>query len=285
MAYTKLNVFHWHLSEDQGLPLPSLKPKAKADPVLGFRVELRRLPHLHRHGSDGLYYTQEEIKDIVHFAAERGIRVVPELDMPGHTTAWFVGDAKPASFPFVPYKIERSFGVFKPALDPSREETYQMLTKLLEEMAGMFPDPYFHIGGDEVHPQAWTGKISGAMAAKERSSETETRSSVLALILLSLWKELLTTTDIQGYFNRKVFKILEKVNKTMVGWDEIADVELPSKQVVVQSWRGRAGLMEVTNKGHKGILSHGYYLDHLEKAGFHYTVDPVEGPVVPCPPP
>src|SRR5207302_1656856 len=111
----------------------------------GFRVESRRFPRLARLGSDGHFYTQAEIRQVVGYAQDRGIRVVPEFDMPGHTTAWFVGYPELASATG-PYSIERKWGVFEPAFDPSREATYTFLDSFLGEMAALFPDPYFHIG-------------------------------------------------------------------------------------------------------------------------------------------
>ena len=118
MAAVKLNVFHWHLSDDQG-----------------FRVESKRFPKLHQVGSDGLFYTQDQIRDVVAYARDRGIRVVPEFDIPGHTTAWLVGypgTRRPAPGP---YEIGRIWGVFDTALDPSREETYAFLDGFFGEMA------------------------------------------------------------------------------------------------------------------------------------------------------
>jgi hexosaminidase len=105
MAAVKLNVFHWHLSENQG-----------------FRVESKRFPKLQEMGSDGLYYTQDQVREVIRYARDRGIRVIPEFDMPGHTTAWFVGYPDLASAPG-PYSIERKWGVFDPAMDPTREST------------------------------------------------------------------------------------------------------------------------------------------------------------------
>ena len=137
MAAVKLNVFHWHLSDNQG-----------------FRVESKKFPKLHELGSDGLYYTQDEVRDLIAYARERGIRVVPEFDMPGHSTAWFVGYPELASGPG-PYEIERKWGVFDPAMDPTREETYKFLDEFIGEMARLFPDQFFHIGGDEVNGKQW----------------------------------------------------------------------------------------------------------------------------------
>ena len=136
MAAVKLNVLHWHLSDDQG-----------------FRVESKRFPRLQQLGSDGHFYTQDEVRHVIAYARDRGIRVVPEFDMPGHTTSWFVGYPELASAPG-PYSIERSWGIFQPTMNPARQETYKFLDKLLGEMAALFPDSYFHVGGDEVDPCA-----------------------------------------------------------------------------------------------------------------------------------
>ena len=137
MAAVKLNVLHLHLTEDQG-----------------FRIESRKYPRLPEHGSDGNYFTQDQIREIVAYAAERGIRVVPEFDMPGHATSWLVGHPELASQPG-PYAIERRWGIFDPALDPTNDAVYELLDGFLGEMAALFPDPYLHIGGDEVNGKHW----------------------------------------------------------------------------------------------------------------------------------
>jgi hexosaminidase len=137
MAALKMNVFHWHLSENQG-----------------FRIESKAYPKLQELGSDGLYYTQADARELIEYARDRGIRVVPEFDMPGHSTAWFVGYPELASAPG-PYLIERTWGIFDPAMDPTKESTYRFLDKFIGEMSHLFPDPYFHIGGDEVNGKQW----------------------------------------------------------------------------------------------------------------------------------
>ncbi|HEX2270972.1 MAG TPA: beta-N-acetylhexosaminidase, partial [Pyrinomonadaceae bacterium] len=119
LAAVKMNVFHWHLTEDQG-----------------FRVESKKYPKLHQLGSDGNYYTQEQIKEVIAYARERGIRVVPEFDIPGHSTSWLVGYPELGSAPG-PYTIERRPGIFEPALDPTREEVYKFLDGFLSEMAAL----------------------------------------------------------------------------------------------------------------------------------------------------
>ena len=128
MAAVKMNVFHWHLSENQG-----------------FRVESKRFPKLQEMGSDGLFYTQEQVREVIAYARDRGIRVIPEFDMPGHSTAWFVGYPDLASAPG-PYAIERKWGVFDPAMDPTRECTYKFLDQFIGEMAQLFPDQRIRLG-------------------------------------------------------------------------------------------------------------------------------------------
>jgi hexosaminidase len=236
MAAVKLNVFHWHLSENQG-----------------FRIESKKFPKLQEMGSDGLYYTQDEVRDLIAYAHDRGIRVVPEFDMPGHSTAWFVGYPELASGPG-PYQIERKWGVFDPAMDPTQERTYKFLDSFIGEMAQLFPDQYFHIGGDEVNGKQWDANpnIQAFMHAHG----------------------LKTNQDLQAYFNTRVQKIVSKHGKTMVGWDEILRPDLP-KDIVVQSWRGQDSLAAAAKQGYRGILSFGYYVDLMWPASRHYAVDPM----------
>src|SRR5690606_18608271 len=116
----------------------------------GFRIESKTFPKLHEMGSDGQYYTHAQIREIVEYADARGIRVVPEFDIPGHATAWLVGYPELGSAPG-PYQIERQWGIFDPCLNPANPEVYVFLEKLFDEMTALFPDAYFHIGGDEVN--------------------------------------------------------------------------------------------------------------------------------------
>lgn len=235
MAAVKLNVFHWHLSDNQG-----------------FRVESNKFPKLQEMGSDGLYYTQEQVREVIAYAAERGIRVIPEFDMPGHSTAFFAGYPELASAPG-PYTIERHWGVFDPAMDPTRESTYKFLDVFIGEMAKLFPDQFFHIGGDEVNGKQWDGnpKIQEFMHSHN----------------------LKNNTDLQAYFNTRVQKIVARHGKIMEGWDEILRPDLP-KDIVVQSWRGQQSLGQAAQQGYRGLLSYGYYLDLMQPASQHYAVDP-----------
>ena len=238
MEAVKMNVFHWHLSENQG-----------------FRVESKKSPKLHELGSDNLYYTQDEIRDLIAYARDRGIRVVPEFDMPGHSTAWFVGHPELASGKG-PYEIERRWGVFDPAMDPTNEKVYKFLDDLIGEMARIFPDHYFHIGGDEVNGKEWDAnpKIQAFMKAHGIKNNEA----------------------LQAYFSGRVQKLVTKHGKTVVGWDEVLVPGVP-KDIVIQSWRGQASLAQAAKQGYRGILSNGYYLDLGWSAARHYAVDPMSG--------
>ncbi|MEA2107664.1 MAG: family 20 glycosylhydrolase [Bacteroidota bacterium] len=236
MSAVKLNVLHLHLTEDQG-----------------FRIESKKFPQLHEKGSNGKYFTQEEMKEIIHYANIRGIRVMPEFDMPGHTTSWMVGMPELASAPG-PYEIEKYFGVFDPTMDPSREFTYQVLGDFLQEMAELFPDEYMHIGGDENNGKQWDNNedIQAFMQQKGITSNHE----------------------LQAYFNKKLQKILTKNNKKMMGWDEIYAPDLP-KDIVIHSWRGYNYMYRAAKRGYQSILSNDYYIDLSHNAITHYRVDPL----------
>jgi hexosaminidase len=234
MAAVKMNVLHLHLSDNEG-----------------FRVESKRFPKLHEMGSDGLYYTQEEIREFVVYARDRGIRVVPEFDIPGHSRSWFVGYPELASGPG-PYKIEPDGP--NSVMDPTREETYRFLDKFIGEMAQLFPDAYFHIGGDEVDGQPW-----------------DANPKIQAFIHSHGMK---SNQDLQAYFNQRLQKILTKYHKIMMGWDEILHPDLP-KTIVVQSWRGQESLATAARLGYSGILSFGYYIDLMFPAWRHYAIDPM----------
>lgn len=238
MEAVKLNVLHLHLSDDQG-----------------FRVESKAFPKLQEKGSDGLYYTQDDIHDLITYAADRGIRVVPEFDIPGHSISWFVGYPELASAPG-PYQIERTWGVHNPAMDPTRESTYKFLDKFVEEMAGLFPDRYFHIGGDEVNGKQWDANPKIQEFMREHSIKNN--------------------SDLQAYFNSHLEKIVGKHHKIMIGWDEILRPDMP-KTIMIQSWRGQASLAQAAKQGYRGILSSGYYLDLMQPAFMHYEVDPLSG--------
>jgi hexosaminidase len=236
MAAAKLNVLHWHLSDNQG-----------------FRVESRKFPKLQEMGSDGLYYTQDEIRELIAYAHERGIRVVPEFDIPGHSTAWLVGYPELASAPG-PYEIERRWGVFDPTMDPTQEKTYKFLDEFIGEMARLFPDHYFHIGGDEVSGKQWNANPQIQQFMRGHG--------------------LKNNQELQAYFNGRVQQLVSKHGKVMMGWDEILNPNLP-KSIVIQSWRGQKSLAEAARQGYSGLLSNGYYINLNRPASQHYAVDPM----------
>ena len=238
MAAVKLNVLHLHLSDDQG-----------------FRMQSLKFPKLTDLGSDGNYYTQEEMKGLIEYAADRGIRIVPEFDMPGHASSWFVGYPQISSGSG-PYSIQRRFGIFDPAMDPTRGETYKFLDKFIGEMGDLFPDAYFHIGGDEVNGKQWDA--SPQIQAFMRSHQIKDNQ------------------HLQQYFTERVQKILAKHHKFMIGWDEILSPGMP-KDIVIQSWRGPDSLAGAAKQGYRGLLSSGYYLDAMETAAEHYGVEPISG--------
>ncbi|MBD3850363.1 MAG: family 20 glycosylhydrolase [Acidobacteria bacterium] len=244
MAAVKLNVLHWHLVDDQG-----------------FRVETLAWPKLHELASDGNYYTRAQIRDIIDYAAERGIRVVPEFDLPGHGSAWLTAYPELASAPG-PYEIERSWGIFDPTINPTIEKTYEFLDALMAEMAELFDDEFIHIGGDENNGKHWLANPEIVAFMDEKGYEGP--------------------LTLQRYFNERVLAILTKYGKRMIGWDEIFEEGLP-KNVVIQSWRGRESLFESARLGYSGILSNGYYIDLIHPTDDHYLNDPLpaDSPLTP----
>jgi len=247
MAAVKLNVLHWHLSDDQG-----------------FRVECRRYPRLHRAGSaDGLFYTQAQVREVVRYAAARGIRVVPEFDVPSHTTSWIVAYPRLASTTDSVYAPHTGFRTTNVALDPTRETTFALLDSVLTEMSGLFPDPYFHVGGDENDGRQW--RRSPRIVAFMRANKMVRADSI--------------TPDkrlLQAYFMRRVMGSLRRLGKTGIGWDEILAPDLP-RPTVIESWRGPKGVAEAVRLGHPALRAHGYYLDLYQSAAAHYAADPLAG--------
>ncbi|MDU0371133.1 beta-N-acetylhexosaminidase [Hymenobacter endophyticus] len=250
MWATKLNVLHWHLSDDQG-----------------FRVESKLFPRLHQVGGQGQYYTQRQIREVVRYAGRRGIRVVPELDMPGHATSWLAAYPRLASNDST-YGVATRWGVLNIAMDPTRETTYSFIDSLLSEVTPLFPDPYFHVGGDENDGRQWRRNPRIVAYMKQQGYVTE--------------KGLPDKHALQTAFNRRVLAMVTKYQKRMVGWDEILGPGLPA-EAVIQSWRGKKGLYDAAKAGHQAILSNGYYIDLNLTAASHYAPDPLpeDAPLTP----
>jgi hexosaminidase len=228
MEAVKLNVFHWRFADNQG-----------------FHIESKKFPLLQQTASGGLYYSQNEVREIVEYAHDRGIRVVPEFDMPCHTTSWFSGYPDLASSPNPANSS---------AIDPSRETTYKFLSAFITEMAALFPDAYFHTGGDECDPKEWESNPRIQQYMKAHSIKD--------------------AASLQALFTAKVQQIVARQKKIMVGWDEVLQPNTP-KDVVIQSWRGQSSLADAARNGYRGVLSWGYYIDLNQSAAEHYHVDPL----------
>jgi len=238
MEATKLNVMHWHLSDDQG-----------------FRVESKQAPLLAEKGSAGSYYTQAEVSEVIDYASARGIRVVPEFDMPCHTSSWLVGYPQLGSGAG-PYTLPTKWGVLDAAMDPTRETTYEFLDRFFTEMTALFPDAYFHIGGDECDGKEWDAnpRIQAFMKAHS----------------------LKDNAALQSYFTGRIQKLVAAHHKIMMGWDEVLQPDTP-RDVVIQSWRGPKGLAQAARQGNRVILSNGYYIDLNQPTSEYYLVDPLGG--------
>ncbi|WP_353136683.1 family 20 glycosylhydrolase [Pseudopedobacter sp.] len=239
MLAVKMNVLHLHLTDDQG-----------------FRVESKVHPKLHEKGSNGQYFTQEQLRDIVKYAADRGIRVVPEFDMPGHASSWFPGYPEYASAKGT-YQIETKYSHFEPAptMDPTNESLYPFLDTFIQEMTNIFPDEYIHIGGDENRGQQWD--------ANPKIQEFKKKHN------------LHSNMELQTWFNGRLQKILAKYGKKMMGWDEILEPGI-SKDIMIHSWRGKHSLTEAAKMGYPVIISSGYYVDLLFDAKDYYLNEPLE---------
>ena len=247
MAAVKMNVFHWHLADDQG-----------------WRIELKNHPKLTNLASDGNYYTQEEIKSIVKYADNRGILIVPEIDVPGHASALLtaypeigskVGDGK------VSYEVQRNSGIFNATLDPSNPKTYEILNSIFDEVCPLFPGSYFHIGGDENNGKEWNANPVIQQFMKENG--------------------IANNRDLQTYFNMKLIPMLKKHNKKLMGWEEIM-TENMSKDAIIHAWRGtnqgkEAGgaLFKASKSGYNTVLSNGFYIDLMLGIESHYLNDPI----------
>ncbi|HEY5678658.1 MAG TPA: family 20 glycosylhydrolase [Pseudomonadales bacterium] len=229
MAQVKLNVLHLHLTDDQAFRFPS-----------------ERFPEL----ASPRHYSRRELAELINHAADRGIRVVPEIDVPGHTTCWLV--ARPDWGTGVTTATRR-FGVHEACLDPTSEAVYAALAELLGEVAEVFPDRHLHLGGDEVHPAWWSA-----------SDRVQTFMSERGMTGLD---------DMQAHFNSRVARTVSGLGKRPMGWDEVVHDDLPD-DVVVQSWRGATARDRALGSGHDCVVSSGYYLDLFYPADVHYRFDP-----------
>lgn len=245
MARYKFNTFHWHLTEDQG-----------------WRIEIKKYPRLTEIGSKrketvighnsgrydgqpyGGYYTQEDIREIVQYAKDRYITVIPEIEMPGHAQAAL------ASYPLLgcttgPYQVATSWGVFKDVYCAGKESTFQFLDSVLTEVMELFPSHYIHIGGDECPKDAWKACPYCQKRIKDEGLKDE--------------------EGLQSYFISRVEKFLNSKGRDIIGWDEILEGGL-APNATVMSWRGEEGGIAAAKQHHNVIMTPGSwcYFDHAQ---------------------
>ncbi|MCK4564817.1 MAG: beta-N-acetylhexosaminidase [Verrucomicrobia bacterium] len=247
LSIHKLNTFHWHLTEDQGWRV-EIKKYPKLTTVGAYRASTP--PYGNRGGSDGKryggFYTQDEIRGIVAYAAERHITIVPEIDMPGHMAAAVASYPEIGNTDISGYnpKVETHWGVHPYILAPS-EESFRFVEDVLAEICELFPSKYIHIGGDEAPKGQWKkSKIAQEVIQREGLHNEH---------------------ELQSYFIQRVEKILEKQGRLLIGWDEIREGGL-SPQATVMSWRGVKGGIASAKEGHDVIMapnSHTYF-DHYQ---------------------
>ncbi|SHM17860.1 beta-N-acetylhexosaminidase [Flavobacterium xinjiangense] len=251
MASMKMNVFHWHLADDQG-----------------WRIEIKKHPKLTELASDGYYYTQEEIRTVVKYASERGILVVPEIDVPGHGSAILTAYPEIGSKVSneVTYTVGRRSGIYTPTLDPTNPKTYQLLGDIFDEVCPLFPGNYFHIGGDENQGKEWD--------ANPKIQEFKKKNG------------LANNHELQTYFTMKLIPMLKKHNKELMGWEEIMTKNM-SKEAIIHSWKGvnesvvpGGSLIAAAKNGYKTVLSNGYYIDLMLGIQSHYLNDPIPKNIV-----
>ncbi|MCO6486199.1 MAG: beta-N-acetylhexosaminidase [Saprospiraceae bacterium] len=254
LARYKFNTFHWHLTDDQGWRL-EIKSFPKLTEIGAWRNGSQQGPYA-RMAFDtvryGGYYSQDEVRDIVAYAFERGITIIPEIEMPGHAIAAL------AAYPEYscsggPFSVERGWGVFEDVFC-TREETFLFLEKVLNEVMDLFPSPYIHIGGDECPRTRWHScpQCQQRMASEGLRNEDE----------------------LQAYFTRRIQQMASRRGRKIIGWDEILEEGGLPSQAAVMSWRGADGGIEAAKSGHAVVMTPGShcYFDH-------YQGDPAFEPV------
>jgi hexosaminidase len=264
MAFLKMNKFHWHLSDDQGFrleikeyPLLTEVGSIRKDTQIGGRM-IFVSKKMSGNAHSGLY-TKEEIQEIVEYAQNLHIEVIPEIDMPGHATAIL------AAYPQYsctggPFEVATTFGIMDDVLCPGKEQTYSFLQKVLSEVTEMFPSPYIHIGGDEVPKVRW-----------------EECNDCQALIKR---EELPDESALQHYFIDQIAEYLISNKKIPIGWNEVIHPDL-SKEMIIQHWlRNDEEVIEHLRKGRKAIISRFFYtyLDynyHMTPLSKVYNFEPI----------
>lgn len=236
LARHKMNYFHWHLTEDQGWRI-EIKKYPRLQEVAAWRKETLKghysdQPHQFDGKRYGGYYTQEEIKEVVEYARQRHVTIIPEIEMPGHAQAVL------AAYPELschgkPVEVATKWGVFENVLCP-KEETFEFLENVLLEVMELFPGPYIHIGGDECPKAQWKESAFCQDLMQKEGLKDE--------------------HELQSYFIRRIDKFLTGHGKKLIGWDEILEGGL-SPNATVMSWRGVQGGIEAAHAGHDVIMS------------------------------
>lgn len=274
MAALKMNIFHWHLTEDQGWrieikkypKLTEIGSKRRDSQIGGWNSEARSgVPH------EG-FYTQKEIIEIVRYAMQRHITIVPEIGMPGHAQAAIASYPILGTDPDPNVEVSTIFGKMPEVYNPAKESTYQILSDILDEVCRLFPGPVIHTGGDEVRFDKWKASKEVQAMMKE--------------------KNLKTMADVQIYFTNRMSKIIEEKGRRMMGWNEImgddlhgflqggqtADAATLSKTAIVQFWKGGKDLaLKAIRKGHDVVNSYhsSTYLDYGHGLDVAYAFDPI----------
>jgi hexosaminidase len=247
IALHRMNTFHWHLTEDQGWRI-EIKKYPKLTEVGAYR-DGTIIGHYPGTGNDNIhyggFYTQEEIKDVLDYAAKRHITVIPEIEMPGHSGAAL------ASYPYLgctggPYQVKQTWGVHKDVYCAGNDSTFDFLEDVLDEVMALFPSEYIHIGGDECPKDAWKACPKCQKRMKDLGLKDE--------------------HELQSYFIQRIEKYLNSKGRKIIGWDEILEGGL-APNATVMSWRGEQGGIEAAKQNHDVIMTPGthVYLDHAEK--------------------
>jgi len=236
LAFHKLNYFQWHLTDDQGWRI-DIKQFPKLTRVGGYREQTVTghtydFQSLFDNKPHGGYYTQAQIKEVVAYAKSQHVEIIPEIDIPGHSTAFLAAYPEYSCHKTL-VKVEQRFGIFEQALCPT-EETFAMLTKVYKEVAELFPSKYIHIGGDEVVKKQWL--------------ESDFVQQLMKV------QGLKSGEEVQSYFIKRVSNIITGLDKTLIGWDEILEGGI-AKDAVIMSWRGTEGGVAASKAGHDVIMS------------------------------
>ena len=237
IAMHKMNRFHWHLTEDHGWRI-EIKKYPKLTEIGAWRSEslvghYNDKPHRFDGIRYGGFYTQDEIREVVEYAATRFITVVPEIEMPGHS------EAALAAYPELactegPFEVEKVWGIHEDVYCAGKESTFEFLQNVLTEVMALFPSTYIHIGGDECPKTRWKAHDLDQIRMKEENLKDE--------------------HELQSYFVKRIERFLSSHNRRLVGWDEILEGGLPPAATVM-SWRGYEGGIKAANSGHDVIMT------------------------------